>query len=104
MTKDKATRKVNTTSQSTSSTSSRKKNETKHINELQIQDSTVLDEEVEIPPSSKTPMVCRLAQVPPDICNSLSSDPKKWLLNERKSQKQEDDKLNKSYNSAQMLK
>jgi hypothetical protein len=48
--KDKATRQVNKTSQSTSSTIFRKKNKTKQvlalINELQIQDSTVPEDEV----------------------------------------------------------
>jgi hypothetical protein len=63
---------------------------------LQIQDSTVLDEEVEIPSSSKTAIVCKLAQVPPEICNSLSLEANKWLLNGRKSQQLEDDKLKKS--------
>ena len=41
-------------------------------------------------------MVCKLAQVPPEIWMTLSVDAKKWLLSERKRQKQEDDKLKKS--------
>jgi hypothetical protein len=34
------------------------------INELQIQDSTGFDEEIDISSSSKAAMVCKLAQVP----------------------------------------
>jgi hypothetical protein len=45
-------------------------------------------------------MVCKLAQVPPEIWNSLSLEAKKWLLNERKRQQIEDDKLKKSSNSS----
>jgi hypothetical protein len=70
------------------------------ISQLQIQDSTVLDEEVDISPSSKTAMVCKLAHVSPDIWNSLTLEAKKWLLNERKRQKLEVDKLKESSNSA----
>jgi hypothetical protein len=44
-------------------------------------------------------MVCKLAQVPPEIWNSLSLEAKKWLFNERKRQQIEDDKLKKSSNS-----
>jgi hypothetical protein len=62
--KDKATSHVNATSQSTSSNN---KDKTKQvlalINELQIQASIVLEDEVEIPPASKTAMVSKLAQV-----------------------------------------
>ena len=43
-------------------------------------------------------MVCKLAQVPPEIWMTLSVDAKKWLLHERKLQQQEDDKLKKSSN------
>jgi hypothetical protein len=98
--KEKATRQVNTTSQPSTSN---KKYKTKQvlalINELQIQDSTVLEDEVQVPLASKTAMVCKLAQVPPEIWNFLSLEAKKWLLNERKRQQQEDDKLKKSSNS-----
>ena len=62
------------------------------INELQLQDSTCSDEEVDILASSKTAMVCKLAQVPPEIWMTLSVEAKKWLLNEIKRQQQEDDK------------
>jgi hypothetical protein len=41
-------------------------------------------------------MVCKLAQIPPEIWMTLPSVAKKWLLNERKRQQQEDDKMNKS--------
>jgi hypothetical protein len=60
------------------------------INQLQIQDLTILEDEVSSQPSSKTAMVCKLAQVPPEIWNYLSLEAKKWLLNERKRQQLED--------------
>jgi hypothetical protein len=41
-------------------------------------------------------MVCKLAQIPPEICMTLPLEAKKWLLNERKRQQQEDDKTKKS--------
>jgi hypothetical protein len=41
-------------------------------------------------------MVCKLAQVPSEIWMTLPLESKKWLLNERKSQQQEDDKMKKS--------
>jgi hypothetical protein len=41
-------------------------------------------------------MVCKLAQIPPEVWMTLPIDAKKWLLNERKSQQQEDDKMKKS--------
>jgi hypothetical protein len=47
-------------------------------------------------PPTKTAMVCKLAQIPPDIWMTLPLEAKKWLLNERKRQQQEDDKRNKS--------
>jgi hypothetical protein len=37
-------------------------------------------------------MVCILAQIPSEICMTLTLEAKKWLLNERKRQQQEDDK------------
>jgi hypothetical protein len=36
------------------------------------------------------------AQIPPQIWMTLPLEAKKWLLNERKCQKQEDDKMKKS--------
>jgi hypothetical protein len=41
-------------------------------------------------------MVCKFAQIPPDIWMTLPLDAKKILLNERKLQQQEDDKIKKS--------
>jgi hypothetical protein len=41
-------------------------------------------------------MVCKLAQIPPEIWMTLPLEAKKWLLNERKRQQQEDDNMNKS--------
>jgi hypothetical protein len=41
-------------------------------------------------------MVCKLAQIPPEIWMTLPLEDKKWLLNERKSQQHEDDKMKKS--------
>jgi hypothetical protein len=51
--------------------------------ELQIQDSIVSVEEIDISTSSKTARVCKLAQVPPEIWMTLSVEAKKWLINER---------------------
>jgi hypothetical protein len=65
------------------------------INELQLQDSAGSDEEVDISASLKTAMVCKLAQVPPEIWMTLSMEAKKWMLYERKRQQQEDDKMKK---------
>jgi hypothetical protein len=41
-------------------------------------------------------MVCKLAQIPPEIWVTLPLEDKKWLLNERKRQQQKDDKMKKS--------
>jgi hypothetical protein len=40
-------------------------------------------------------MVCKLAQIPPEIWTTLPLEANKWLLNERKHQQQEDDKMKK---------
>jgi hypothetical protein len=53
------------------------------------------EESVTIPPT-KTAMVCKLAQIPPEIWMTLPLEVKKWLLNETKHQQQEDDKMKKS--------
>jgi hypothetical protein len=66
------------------------------INELQVQDSAGSDEETDTLTSSKTAMVCKLAQVPPEIWTTLSLKAKKWLLNEGKRQQQEEDNSKKS--------
>jgi hypothetical protein len=49
------------------------------INELQLQDSTGSDEVVDISASSNTAMICKLAQVPPEIWMTLSMEAKKWM-------------------------
>jgi hypothetical protein len=41
-------------------------------------------------------MVCKLAQIPPEIWMSLPLEAKKWLLNERKCQQYENDKMKNS--------
>jgi hypothetical protein len=41
-------------------------------------------------------MVFELAQIPPEIWMTLPLESKKWLLNERKLQQQQDDKMKKS--------
>jgi hypothetical protein len=41
-------------------------------------------------------MICKLAQILPDIWMTLPLEAKKWLLNERKRQQQEDDQIKKS--------
>jgi hypothetical protein len=41
-------------------------------------------------------MICKLAQIPPEIWMTLPLEAKKWLLNDRKHQQQEDDKMKKS--------
>jgi hypothetical protein len=66
------------------------------INEIQIQDSCSSDEESVTVPPTKTALVCKLAQIPPEIWMTLPLEAKKWLLNERKRQQQEDDKMKKS--------
>jgi hypothetical protein len=66
------------------------------INEIQIQDSCSSDEGSVAVPPTKTAMVCKLAQIPPEIWMTLPLEAKKWLSNERKRQQQEDDKIKKS--------
>jgi hypothetical protein len=41
-------------------------------------------------------MVCKLAQIPPEIWMTLPLEAKKRLLNERKRQQQDNDKMKKS--------
>jgi hypothetical protein len=53
------------------------------IDGIQIQDScSSVEESVTVPPT-KTTMVCKLAQIPPEIWMTLPLEAKKWLLNER---------------------
>jgi hypothetical protein len=54
------------------------------INEIQIQDSCSSNEDSFTVPPTKTAMVCKLAQIPPEIWMTLPLEAKKWLLNERK--------------------
>jgi hypothetical protein len=58
---------------------------------MQVQDSSESDEELDITTSSKTTIVC-----PSRKRKSLSIDAKKWLLNKRKRQQLEDEKLKRS--------
>jgi hypothetical protein len=67
------------------------------INKIQIQDSCSSDEDSVAVPPTKTAMVCKSAQIPPKIWMTLPLEAKKCLLNERKSQQQEDDKIKKGY-------
>ena len=63
---------------------------------MQIQDSCESEEEADIVSHSKAAMVCKLAQIAPEIWMTLSLDAKKWLLNERKRQQKDDDKVKRS--------
>jgi hypothetical protein len=47
------------------------------INEIQIQDSCISDEESATVPPTKTAMVCKLAQIPPEIWMTLPLEAKK---------------------------
>jgi hypothetical protein len=64
--------------------------------EIQIQDSCISDEESVTVPPTKTAMVCKLAQISPEIWMTLLLEAKKCLLNERERQQQEGDKMKKS--------
>jgi hypothetical protein len=95
--KVKAARQIHNTSQLSNRA---KKDKVKKvlalINDIQIQDSCGSDEESVVVSPTKTTMVCKLAQIPPEIWMTLPLDYKKWLLNERRRQQQEDDKMKKS--------
>jgi hypothetical protein len=65
------------------------------INEIQIQDSSSSDEDSNTVTSTKIAMVCKLAQIPPEIWMNLPLESNKWLFNERKRQQQVDDKMKK---------
>jgi hypothetical protein len=96
--KKKAARQIHNISQSSNRA---KKDKVKKIlaliNEIQIQDSCSSNEESVAVPPTKTAMVCKLAQIPPEIWMNLPLEAKKWLLNESKRQQQEDDKMKKSF-------
>jgi hypothetical protein len=66
------------------------------INGIQIQDSFRSNEKSAKVPSIKTAIICKLAQTTLEIRMTLLIEVKKWLLNERKRQQQEDDKMKKS--------
>jgi hypothetical protein len=61
-----------------------------------FQDSCSSDEDSVVVPPTKATMVCNLAQIPPEIWVTLPLEAMKWLLNERKRQQQEDDKMKNS--------
>jgi hypothetical protein len=66
--KGKNARQINSTSQSPGISKKDKiKTVLALINELQVQDSAGSDEEIEAVSSSKSALVCKLAQVPPEI-------------------------------------
>jgi hypothetical protein len=95
--KEKSTRQIYNTSQlSNRAKKDKVKNILALINEIQIQDSCSSDDESVSVPPNKTAMVCKLAQISPEIWMSLPLEAKKWLLNERKCQQQEDEKMKKS--------
>jgi hypothetical protein len=85
--KEKDARHIHNTSQSSNRA---KKDKVKTVlalsNEIQIQDSCCSDEESSAVPPTKTAIVCKLAQIPPEIWMTLPLEAKKWLLNERKRQ------------------
>jgi hypothetical protein len=85
--KEKAARQIHNTSQSSNRA---KKDKVKKIlaltNEIQIQDSCDSDEDSVAVAPTKTAIVCKLAQIPPDIWMTLPLEAKKCLLNEIKLQ------------------
>jgi hypothetical protein len=71
-----------------------KKNKIKNVlaltNELQVQDSSDSDDDLHTPKLSKTAMMWKLAQAPPEILIKLLVEAKKWFLNERKRKQQQE--------------
>jgi hypothetical protein len=95
--KEKAARQIHNASQlSNWSQKDKVKKVLALINEIQIQDSCSSDEQSVAVPTTKTEMVCKLAQIPPEIWMTLILEAKKWILNERKRQQQDHDKMKKS--------
>jgi hypothetical protein len=87
--KEKAARQIHNTSQLSKRAKKVKvKKILALINEIQIQDSCSSDEDSVAVPPTKTAMVCELAQIPPEIWLTVPLEAKKWILNERKCQKQ----------------
>jgi hypothetical protein len=84
---EKAERQIHNSSQLSNRS---KKNKVKKvlaiINQIQIQDSCISDEESVTVTPTKTAMVCKLAQISPEVLMILTLETKKWLLNERKRQ------------------
>jgi hypothetical protein len=66
------------------------------MNELQVQDSAGLDDELNSSKLSKSAMVGKLAHVTPEIWMTLAVEAKKWLLKERKHHQQEEDSKKRS--------
>jgi hypothetical protein len=86
--KENNARQINNASQSSGATEKNKiKKVLAVIDELQAQNSIGSDEEIDTLSSPKTALVCKLAQVPPEIWMTLSLEAKKWLLNERHRQR-----------------
>jgi hypothetical protein len=83
--KEKAARQIHNASQISNRA---KKGNNKEVLELtkdiQIQDSSSSDEESVTVPPTKTAMVCKLAQISPEIWMTLPLEAKKLLLNESK--------------------
>jgi hypothetical protein len=95
--KGKAARQIQNTSQlSNRAKKDKVKKVLTFINEIQIQDSCSSDEESVTVTPTKTAMVCKLSQIPPEIWMTLPLESKKRLLNEIKFQQQEDDKMKNS--------
>jgi hypothetical protein len=85
--KEKAARQTQNTSQlSNRAKKDKVKKVLELINEIQIQDSCSSDKESVAVPPTKTAMVCKFSQIPPEIWMTLPLEGKKWLLNERKRQ------------------
>jgi hypothetical protein len=83
--KEKAARQIHNSSQSSNIDKKDKfKKALALINEIQIQSSCSSDEESAAVPPTKTAMVCKLAQISPEIWMTLPLEAKKWLLNEKK--------------------
>jgi hypothetical protein len=81
--KEKSARQIHNTIQSTNKAKEDKvKKVLALINEIQIQGSCILDEELTSVPPTKTAMVCKLAQIPPEIRMTLPLEAKKLLLDE----------------------
>jgi hypothetical protein len=95
--KEKAARQIHNSSQfSNRAKKDKVKKVVALINEAQTNSSYSSDEESVAVPPSKTAILCKSTQIPPEIWMTLPLEAKKWLLNERKRQQQEDDKMKKS--------